>query len=144
VHGSHETAEVGIRARVKEYAAAYNRGDAAAVAGIYAEDGTHTYALGFTHRGRAEIEAGLRDMFAGPLKGTQMQITPEHIRVISDGVAIEEASFILTGFRTPAGVEMDPVRGLCLGVYLKHGDQWFAAAVQCLVPPPAPGSDLTR
>ena len=139
MHSSHDAADAGIRARVKEYAAAYNRGDAAAVAGIYAEDGTHTYALGFTHRGRAEIEAGLRGMFAGALKGTQMQITPEHIRVISDGVAIEEASFVLTGLRTPAGVEMDPVRGLCLGVYQKHGDQWFAAAVQCFVPPPAPG-----
>ena len=88
---------------------------------------------------RAEIEAGLRYMFAGPLRGTQMQITPERIRAIGDGVAIEEASFILTGLRTPDGAEMGPVRGLCLGVYQKQGDQWFAAAVQCLVPPPAPG-----
>ena len=78
-------------------------------------------------------------MFAGALKGDAVQITPEHIRVISDGVAIEEASFVLTGLRTPAGVGMDPVRGLCLGVYQQHGDHWFAAAVQCLVPPPAPG-----
>lgn len=139
MRSSHDAADAGIRARVKEYAAAYNRGDAAAVAGIYAVNGTHTYALGFTHRSRAEIEAGLRDMFGGPLKGTQMQITPEHIRVISDGVAIEEASFVLTGLRTPTGVEMDAVRGLCLGVYQKHEDQWFAAAVQCLVPPSAPG-----
>jgi uncharacterized protein (TIGR02246 family) len=139
MQGAHEAADVGIRARVKEYVTAYNRGDAAAVAGVYAEDGTHTYALGFTHRGRAEIEAGLRDMFAGPLKGTQMQVTPEHIRVIGDGVAIEEASFVLTGLRTPAGVEIEAVGGVCLGVYQQHGDQWFAAAVQCLVPPPAPG-----
>jgi uncharacterized protein (TIGR02246 family) len=140
MHSSDASADTGIRARVREYTAAYNRGDAAGVAGIYAEDGTHTYALGFTHRGRAEIEAGLRGMFAGPFKGTLMQITPECIRAISDGVAIEEASFILTGLRTPDGVEMGPLRGLCLGVYQKQGDQWFAAAVQCLVPPPAPGN----
>jgi uncharacterized protein (TIGR02246 family) len=139
MHGPHDAADAGIRARVKEYTAAYNRGDAAAVAGIYAEDGTHTYALGFTHRGRAEIEAGLLGMFGGALGGTQMQITPEHVRIVTEGVAIEEASFVLTGLRTPGGEEMDAVRGLCLGVYQKLGDQWFAAAVQCMVPPPAPG-----
>ena len=51
MQSSHAAADAGIRARVKDYAAAYNRGDAGAAAGIYAEDGTHTYVLGFTHRG---------------------------------------------------------------------------------------------
>ncbi len=136
----HGSGEATVRARVAEYVAAYNRGDAAGVAAIYTEDGTHTYALGFTHRGRAEIEAGLRGMFAGPLNGTEIQITPERIRIINDGVAIEEATFVLTGLKTPAGVEMDAVKGLCLGVYQQRGALWFAAAVQCLVPPPAAGT----
>jgi uncharacterized protein (TIGR02246 family) len=132
--------EASVRARVAEYVTAYNRGDAAGVAAIYTEDGTHTYALGFTHRGRSEIEAGLRGMFAGPFKGTEIQITPHRIRIINDGVAIEEATFVLTGLKTPAGVEMEAVKGLCLGVYQQRGDQWFAAAVQCLVPPPTAGT----
>ncbi len=135
-----EAADAGVRARVKDFVAAYNRGDAKGVAAVYAEDGTHTYALGFTHHGRAEIEAGLRGLFAGPFNGTQIQITPERIRLISDGVAIEEATFVLTGLRTPAGVELDAVQGLCLGVYQNLGGQWFAAAVQCFAPPPSPGN----
>jgi uncharacterized protein (TIGR02246 family) len=134
MHSPHDPADEGVRARVKEFVAAYNRGDATG-----AEDGTHTHALGFTHRGRAEIEAGLRGLFAGPFKGTHIQITPERIRLISDGVAIEEATFVLTGLRTPAGVAMDAIQGLCLGVYQMLGSQWFAAAVQCFAPPPAAG-----
>jgi uncharacterized protein (TIGR02246 family) len=139
MHGPHDSADAGVRARVKEFADAYNRGDATGVAAIYAEDGTHTYAFGITHHGRSEIEAGLRDLFAGPFKGTQMQITPERIRLVADGVAIEEATFVLTALRNPAGAEMGAISGLCLGVYQKLGEQWFAAAVQCFVPPPAPG-----
>lgn len=135
-----EPEETAIRARVKEYVAAYNRGDAKGVAAIYAEDGTHTYATGFTHRGRPEIEKGLRDSLAGPLKGTQIAITPERIRLLGEAVAVEEATFLLSGLKTAAGVQAGDVKGLCLGVYQKQGQRWFAAAVQCFVPPPPPGT----
>jgi uncharacterized protein (TIGR02246 family) len=135
-----EPAETAIRARVKAYVAAYNRGDAKSVAANYAENGTHTYALGFTHRGRLEIEKGLGDLLAGPWKGTQIQITPERIRLLGDAVAVEEATFVLSGLKTPAGVPVGDVKGLCLGVYQKQGTRWLSAAVQCMVPPPPPGT----
>ena len=134
-----EPGEAAIRARVKEYVAAYNRGDAKGVAAIYSQDGTHTYATGLTHRGRLEIEKGLQDSLAGPLKGTQIQITPERIRLFGETVAVEEATFLMTGLKA-VGFEVDAVKGLCLGVYQKQGPQWFAAAVQCMVPPPPPAS----
>ena len=57
-----------IRERVKQYESAYNSGDGDAVAAIYAVNGTHTYALGFTHRGRLEIGKGLKEQFAGPMR----------------------------------------------------------------------------
>jgi uncharacterized protein (TIGR02246 family) len=131
-----DPAETAIRERVKQYVLAYNAGDADAVAAIYAVDGTHTYALGFTHRGRPEIAKGLREMFAGPMKGTQIAITPLHVRAISTDVGVEEASFSLTGLKDPGGNALPAINGLCLGVYRKQGDQWYAAAVQCMVPPP--------
>ena len=131
--------EVAIRARVRQYEAAYNAGDADAVAAIYAVDGTHTYALGFTHRGRHEIANGLRELLAGPLKGTRITLNPLHIRAVSEQVAVEEAAFSLAGLKEPGGTDLAPVTGLCLGVYQKQGDLWFAVAVQCMVPPPGPG-----
>lgn len=132
--------EDAIRARVKEYVAAYNRGDAKGVAAIYSQDGTHTYALGFTHRGRPEIEKGLGNLLAGPWKGTQIQITPERIRLLGEAVAVEEATFVLSGLKMAAGVQAGGVKGLCLAVYRKQGQRWFAAAVQCMVPPPPSGT----
>ena len=133
-----QSVEEAIRNRVKQYVAAYNAGDADAVAAIYATDGTHTYALGFTHRGRTEIAKGLKEQFAGPMKGTSISITPLHIRAISSQVAVEEASFAVSGLKDANGTALPPVNGFCLGVYQKKGGQWFAVAVQCMVPPPTP------
>jgi uncharacterized protein (TIGR02246 family) len=135
---SQKSTEEAIRNRVKQYVAAYNAGDADAVAAIYAVNATHTYALGFTHRGRVEIAKGLKEQFAGPMKGTQLAITPLHIRSISSNVAVEEASFSVSGLKDPTGMPIPPISGLCLGVYQRTGGQWFAVAVQCMVPPPAP------
>jgi uncharacterized protein (TIGR02246 family) len=133
-----QSVEQAIRNRVKQYIAAYNAGDADGVAAIYATDGTHTYALGFTHRGRTEIANGLKEQFAGPMKGTSISITPLHIREISPQVAVEEAAFVLSGLKDGSGTAVPPINGFCLGVYQKKGEQWFAVAVQCMVPPPMP------
>jgi uncharacterized protein (TIGR02246 family) len=133
-----DSVETEVRERVKQYVLAYNAGDADAVAAIYAENGTHTYALGFTHRGRIEISKGLKEQLSGPMKSTRIAITPLHIRVLSADIAVEEASFSLTGLKGPGGAELPPVNGFCLGVYQKMGNQWFAVAVQCMVPPPPP------
>ena len=133
---SQESVEAAVRARVKQYESAYNAGDADAVAAIYSVDGTHTYALGFTHRGRLEIANGLKELFAGPFKGTRLTINPLHIRALSSDVAVEEAAFSVTGLKGPSGTDLPPVSGLCLGVYQKQGHLWLAAAVQCMVPPP--------
>jgi len=135
---SQQSVDAAVRERVRQFETAYNAGDADAVAAIYAVDGTHTYALGFTHRGRLEIANGLREMFAGPFKGTRLTITPVHIRALSTDVAVEEASFSLNGLKGPGGADLPPVTGLCAGVYQRQGNLWFAAAVQCMVPPPAP------
>ena len=128
--------EVEIRQRVQEYENAYNRGDAKALASIYAIDASHTYAIGVTHRGRLEIEKGLEEFFAGMMKGTQTKLTPEVIRFPKDDIAIENASFIMTGLKMPDGTEMPPIKGLCLAMYQKIENEWFAVAVQCMVPPP--------
>jgi uncharacterized protein (TIGR02246 family) len=124
-----------IISRVKELENAHNRADARAYAAVYAENGVHTYANGVTHRGRKAIEEGITEMFAGPMKGTQMKINPENIQFITDDVAVEEASFVLSGLRMPDGTAMPAIQGICLAVYQKQEKEWYAVAVQCMVPP---------
>ncbi|MFO7658724.1 MAG: SgcJ/EcaC family oxidoreductase [Bacteroidales bacterium] len=120
--------------RVRQLENAYNAGDALAYAAIYALDGSHTYANGITHRGRKEIEEGLIEAFAGPMKGTQMKITPQVIQFVTDNIAVEEASFVLTGLMMPDGTEVPAINGVCLAVYQKQEKEWYAFAVQCMVP----------
>lgn len=136
-----DPAEVPVREAVQRYVAAFNAGDADAAAATYTPDGTHTYALGFTHHGRGEIAGGLKELLAGPMKGAKISITTLRVRSLAPTIAVEEEAFTLEGLAAPDGRPSPPVKGLCLAVHQQQGQQWLAAAVQCLVPPPGPGSN---
>jgi uncharacterized protein (TIGR02246 family) len=130
--------ETAIRKRVQEYVDAWNRGDAKAAAAVYAADGTHTYVLGFTHRGREAIEKGLGELLAGPWKGTRIALKTNALRFLKPDIAVEDETFTVTGLKSPEGTELPAVEGPCLVVHQKHAGEWSAAAVQCGIPPEGP------
>lgn len=135
-----ESDRLAIGRRVGEYEQAFNRGDAAAAAAVYAADGTHTYAFGVTHRGRPAIEQGLREFLAGPMKGTRVSITVDSIRFITGEIAVGEESFVVNGITSADGADVPPLKGRCTSVYRKQGNSWYAVAIQCMVPMSPPGS----
>ncbi|HLF55680.1 MAG TPA: SgcJ/EcaC family oxidoreductase [Thermoanaerobaculia bacterium] len=133
-----ETVEAAIRARMEQYVAAWNRGAAEDAAAVYMEDGTHTYVFGYTHRGRTEIAKGLEELLGGPMKGSQLAIETLDIRQLSPDVAVEEEAFTISGLEAPDGTDLPAAKGLCLAVYKMVDGEWLGAAVQCMMPPPAP------
>ena len=135
-----QSPDAAIRASLATYVAAFNAADADAAAATYTPDASHTYVLGFTHRGRVEIASGLRAILAGPMKGAKLSITSLKIRPLAPTIAVEEESFSVEGLKSPEGQPLPAVNGLCLVVYQQHEGQWLAAAVQCMVPaaPPPP------
>ena len=135
-----QSPEAAIRASLAKYVAAFNAGDADAAAATYTPDGSHTYVLGFTHYGRAEIASGLRELLAGPMRGAKLSITSLKIRPLTPTIAVEEESFSVEGLKSPEGQPLPAMSGLCLVVYQQQSGQWLAAAVQCMVPaaPPTP------
>ena len=136
-----ETPEVAIREAVQKYVLAFNAHNADAAAALYTADGTHTYALGYTHRGRAQIAGGLREQFVGPMRAAKISITTLQIRLLKPDIAVEEESFSLEGLTLPDNRPVPPFRGLCLAVHQRLPEGWRAAAVQCLIPPaPPPGT----
>lgn len=142
VASGQETVEQQIRQRVRQYEAAYNAGDADELAAVYAPDGTHTFVFGNTAHGRSEITSAFSAMLAGPAKGSRLAITVHRVRALSADVAVEESSFSMTGIADAAGKPAAPVTGVCLAIYRQTGGQWYAAAIQCMVPLAAPpGSD---
>ena len=132
------SAESTIRQAVQKYVVAFNAGDFDAAASTYAPDATHTYAFGLTHRGRGQIASGLRELLAGPMKGAKISISTLDIRFLSPTIALEEEAFSVEGLRLTDGQPAPVVKGLCLAVHQRIDQQWLAAAVQCLVPPPQP------
>ena len=84
IHSPHDSGDAAVRAGARVFVAAPSRGDATGVAAVSAEDGTHTEALRFTHRGPAQIEAGPRGLFAGAFKGTPIRVTPAPVRPARD------------------------------------------------------------
>ena len=106
-----------------------------APAATYTVDGSHTYALGYTHHGRAAITGGLHELLSGPMRGARLSITTLQIRFLTPTIAIEEESFSVEGLSSPEGQPLPPAEGFCLVVHQRQEEQWLAAAVQCLVPP---------
>lgn len=131
-----QSIEEAIKNRVKQYETASNAGSTDSMAVIYAVNGTHTFANGVTLRGRVEIANGLKEQYAGMFKGTHMSITPLHIRALSPDIAVEEASFVVSGIKDANGKKLPSINGFCLIVYQRDGDQWYIEAAQCMVPPP--------
>lgn len=142
VASAQETVEQQIRQRVRQYEVAFNAGDVDGLAAVYAPDGTHTFVFGNTARGRSEIASAFSAMLAGPAKGSRLAITVPRVRALSADVAVEESSFSMTGIADAAGKPAAPMTGGCLAIYRQTGGQWYAAAIQCMVPLSGPpGTD---
>ncbi len=136
---SNATDEVSIRSKVEQYVTAHNNGDAKAAASVYTADGSHTYAVGFTDRGRDAIEQRLAEMFSGPWKGLQLTLAVNTIRFLGPDVAVEDETFEVTGLRGLDGTEMPAVRGVTLIVWVRQRGDWLVAAGQGMIPfTPAP------
>jgi uncharacterized protein (TIGR02246 family) len=85
-------AEAAIRSAVEAYVAAYNQGDAKALAALWSPEAVYTdRQTGDELVGRAAIEAQFAAVFAED-KGAQLAATTESIDFVSPGVAIERGS----------------------------------------------------
>jgi uncharacterized protein (TIGR02246 family) len=84
-----------IRAMADSYVAAYNRGDAKAVANCWSEKGQWITPDGKPVEGRAAIQKELEVMFA-LAKGLRLEILDFNVRFVTPDVAIEEGKVRVT------------------------------------------------
>src|SRR5262245_19289407 len=75
--------------RAQAFAAAFDKGDAKAVAAFWAEDGDYTDQSGKQLKGRAEILKAFEAFFAEN-KGAKLRIDSESLRFVTSDVAIED------------------------------------------------------
>jgi len=107
------------------YAAAMNRGDAAAMAAVYADDGVEMPPGKPAVRGRPAIEAYHRQELAGPVRLSDFALTASDTRVTGD-VAYTTGTSRIT-VTPPGGAPQVQSSGKYVVVFRKQGGAWKAA-----------------
>jgi uncharacterized protein (TIGR02246 family) len=109
--------EDAIRATVESYVAAYNCGDAKAVAAHWSDSGEWTSPAGQRFRGKQAIEKELETMLAEN-KGVHIEVMHPTIRLVSPEVAVEEGTVRVV---RPAEAPDDSTY---LAIHVKKDRQW--------------------
>jgi uncharacterized protein (TIGR02246 family) len=115
--------EEAIKQAVQGYVEAYNRGDAAAVASHWSDDGEYVSPSGESFKGRKKIEAALKDFFKEN-QGLQLQVTPSSVQFPSQRRATETGTAIIT---RPGQA---PEETRYVATYVKAGTQWKLTSVR--------------
>ena len=111
--------EAAIRKAVESYVAAFNQGDAGALAALWSPEAVYTNPLsGQQVVGRAEIEKQFAAIFA-EAKGTKLEAKTDSIQFVSPNVAVEQgtAKVIRPG--------QAPEESEYTAVYVKRDGQWL-------------------
>jgi uncharacterized protein (TIGR02246 family) len=129
--------EAAIRAAIDTYVAAYNRGDAKAVAAHWSETGEWLSPSGQKFQGREAIEREMKSMFDDE-KGAHIEVINATVRLISPNTAIEEGTVRVTHPTDP------PSESTYLAVDVKENGRWKLNTVRETDMPdsPAPSSEL--
>ena len=128
-----------IRENVVKYVNAYNRGDAAEIATLFASDAVFVnLATGAEWKGRAELEKQLTALFASKKQGN-LTITSDAIRVVSPTVALQR------GIARVTRDGMPPQESVFAVVNVKRDGQWLMSrATDDLTEAAAAGADQLK
>ncbi|QDV32331.1 YybH family protein [Tautonia plasticadhaerens] len=128
--------EQALRAFNEAFVEAYDRGDAPALASMYAEDAEVFEADGARYRGRSLVEQRYADLFESD-PGARLELSPEETRMLSPEVAKEEGRSVVSPAEGP------PVSHLYTALFVKRDGRWLLASVREEVDPlVAPGDRL--
>jgi uncharacterized protein (TIGR02246 family) len=111
-----------------EYAAAFNKGDAKALAALYAPQGTRLGPDGQLVAGRPAIEKVYADGFAGPLKGAKLTLEPGATHSITPDVRVMEGRFTVASLAA--------IKGRYVNTLVRQGKSWVLASVVTINDPP--------
>jgi uncharacterized protein (TIGR02246 family) len=111
--------EAAIRKAVESYVAAFNQGDAKALAAMWSPEAVYTNPLsGEQVVGRAEIEKQFAAIFADA-KGAKLEAKTDSVQFVSPSVGIEQGTAkVIVPDQAPEETEYT-------AVYVKRDDQWL-------------------
>lgn len=106
----------------RTYEAAFNKGDAKAVAALHTADAVRMFPDGQVITGRTGIEQAYAAALAGELKGAKLTIGAGQVQKLSADVITSTGTYEVVGGKTPA-------KGRYLNTLKREGGQWLLATV---------------
>jgi uncharacterized protein (TIGR02246 family) len=116
--------------RAQEFIAAYEKGDAQAVAAFWTENADYVDQTGREYKGRAEIQKMYERFFAGK-KGMKLNIIVTSVRQVGSDVALEDGITEVT----PAEGGL-PSAARFSAVLVKKDGEWYLESVRDSIPSP--------
>ena len=114
----------------KQYEAAFNKGDAKALAALYTADAFRVAPNGQLVTGRDAIEKQLAEAMAGPAKGGKLTLHQGRVQMPQPDVALVEGTFEVAG-------AANPLKGRYVNTLVREGGEWRLASVVTI--PATPG-----
>jgi uncharacterized protein (TIGR02246 family) len=139
--------EDAIKARVAEFIALFNKGDAKAVSAFWVEDGSLVNPAGVVGKGPAGVEKVIAADLATILKGAKMEMTVVGFRAAGKDAAWVELEHSINGATMPDGKAMPPMTFHVPALMVKKGKTWMIAEARpyaYLPPPPGHMADAKK
>jgi uncharacterized protein (TIGR02246 family) len=125
-----EKDEDAIKARVAEFAAAFNKADAKVLAAMFSDDATLVNPVGKSAKGPAEIEKLITEDLTTFLKGTTSELKVVSYRAVGKDAAFIEVEQTVTGAKAPDGKALPPLTFHVPSLLLKKGKVWSIAELR--------------
>ncbi len=126
--------ELAIHNTYEKFAAAWNKHDVDAMALLWTKDSDYMEPDGRTVFGQGEVKRLLTFEHASVFKDSQLYLAVEHVRPVSDSVAIADGSYELFGATDTRGNKIGVRAGYFTSVLAKVGDTWKVSANRLMLP----------
>lgn len=110
----------------RHFAAAFGAQDPAGLAALFTEDGSLHSLTGRFLEGRAAIESGMAEEFAGLSRMARLVSGRVSVTPLGDAGAILHQRFVVTGLRDASGAELPRLGALLTAVLVPARDGWQA------------------
>jgi uncharacterized protein (TIGR02246 family) len=130
-----EPTDAELKRLADAYTAAWNKGDAKALAALHTTEGMRVAIDGKVAIGRQAIEQSLTELMAGPYRGTKLGIVQGQTTRVSQDVYVNEGRFSVAGGAPPAGA---PTRGHYVNTLVRQSGRWLIGVNVAFAPPPPP------
>ncbi len=120
----------GIKDRLDQFQAAWNKDDAKAMAAMWEDEGSLINPVGAAAKERAEVEKIFIDEHARGLKGTTYTTSDVKVQWVTPDVAVADVTGNIAGVHGPDGAAAPDYPHHVVWVFVKKDGKWMAAAAR--------------